>query len=110
MLEWVSVYWFSRAGPAASVRIYREMTAGFALDPLAHARWTPVPFGVAYFPDEVVRAPRKCVTRPLGLSVVGYSADCDASCIDGSKLWAIWYSNPSMTGAATLRLTSSLKH
>lgn len=26
--EWVSLYWFSRAGPAASVRIYHEMFQG----------------------------------------------------------------------------------
>ncbi|OBZ71114.1 putative epoxide hydrolase [Grifola frondosa] len=28
VLEWVSIYWFSRAGPTASVRIYFETTQG----------------------------------------------------------------------------------
>lgn len=28
LCEWVSLYWFSRAGPAASVRIYHEMFQG----------------------------------------------------------------------------------
>jgi len=27
VLTWISIYWFSRAGPAASVRIYYELTA-----------------------------------------------------------------------------------
>ncbi|KAH9169985.1 Alpha/Beta hydrolase protein [Lactarius sanguifluus] len=55
VLTWVSVYWFSRAGPAASIRIYYE---------LAHAGQvlsfpkTTVPVGLSYFPKDLVQFPR----------------------------------------------------
>ncbi|KAH9939029.1 alpha/beta-hydrolase [Epithele typhae] len=58
VLEWVSIYWFSRAGPAASVRIYKEMTGGYAYRAIAHAKRTSIPFGVCYFKD-LNRSPRK---------------------------------------------------
>ncbi|KAH9035733.1 alpha/beta-hydrolase [Lactarius pseudohatsudake] len=55
VLTWVSIYWFSRAGPAASVRIYYEF---------AHAEngtrfpKTSVPVGLSFFPKEVMQLPR----------------------------------------------------
>ncbi|KAI0350337.1 epoxide hydrolase [Trametes cingulata] len=61
VLEWVSIYWFSRAGPAASVRIYYEMTGGYSKDAmhmLKDAKWTSVPLGLSYFPAELFRLPK----------------------------------------------------
>lgn len=62
VLTWLSIYWFSRAGPAASIRIYYEvvnanpgMQAGRGLDV------TTVPMGHSYFPKEAIRLPRRCV-------------------------------------------------
>ena len=63
VLTWVSVYWFSRAGPAASVRIYYEMTQ--ANEP--YGPWSSVPCGLSYFPRELASLPKTCVffTLPI---------------------------------------------
>ncbi|KAF7966460.1 hypothetical protein HWV62_38354 [Athelia sp. TMB] len=61
VLTWISVYWFSRAGPAASVRIYYEVEheGGFQ-----SAGPNPkIPMGVAYFPKELVNLPRSWMYR-----------------------------------------------
>ncbi|KAI1795656.1 epoxide hydrolase [Ganoderma leucocontextum] len=58
VLEWVSIYWFSRAGPTASTRIYYEMTNGGAPATAPRPGWTSVPLGVSYFPAELVRLPK----------------------------------------------------
>ncbi|CDO72283.1 hypothetical protein BN946_scf184970.g135 [Trametes cinnabarina] len=58
VIEWISIYWFSRAGPAAACRIYYEMTGGGKHDVFAGSKWTSVPLGVSYFPKEIVRVPR----------------------------------------------------
>ncbi|CDO72048.1 hypothetical protein BN946_scf184943.g83 [Trametes cinnabarina] len=58
VIEWISVYWFSRAGPAASTRIYYEMTGGGKHDTFEGTKWTSVPVGVSYFPKELVRLPK----------------------------------------------------
>lgn len=55
---WVSIYWFSTAGPAASVRIYYEAQhPGLKEGVLSTARlrqWIPkVPLGIAHFPKEI---------------------------------------------------------
>ena len=59
MLEWISVYWFSRAGPAASIRIYYEVT-----NTPSPARWSPVPCGLSFFPQELDPPPRTYVLSP----------------------------------------------
>ncbi|KAI0048900.1 alpha/beta-hydrolase [Auriscalpium vulgare] len=51
VLTWISVYWFSRAGPAASVRIYYEFTHAVSRPD------SPVPVGVSFFPKELIRPP-----------------------------------------------------
>ncbi|KAL6300106.1 alpha/beta-hydrolase [Sparassis latifolia] len=62
VLTWLSVYWFSRAGPAASVRIYYEMAvAGNIIRP----ERSSVPLGLSFFPRELILAPRKW-TRTIG--------------------------------------------
>ncbi|KAK7045805.1 hypothetical protein VNI00_007208 [Paramarasmius palmivorus] len=59
VLTWISIYWFSRAGPAASVRTYYEnaQAGGFANFP------TPsIPTGYSFFPKEIGRGPKPWYT------------------------------------------------
>ncbi|KZV72720.1 alpha/beta-hydrolase [Peniophora sp. CONT] len=56
VLRWITVYWFSRAGPGASTRSYFERRAAEA-----HYRAMPkpvAPLGISYFPKEVLPVPR----------------------------------------------------
>jgi len=59
VLTWISIYWFSRAGPAASVRIYcehnRTNMSIFTTNPP-----TNVLKGISYFPKEILGFRRKC--------------------------------------------------
>jgi hypothetical protein len=52
----MSIYWFSRAGPAASVRIYHELNFFDLL--LVDVT---VPVGASFFPKELGRTPRALV-------------------------------------------------
>ncbi|KDQ55068.1 hypothetical protein JAAARDRAFT_340408 [Jaapia argillacea MUCL 33604] len=56
ILTWISVYWFSRDGPAASSRIYYEMHNAQELVGIPFAG--PVPMGVSYFPKEPLVVPK----------------------------------------------------
>ncbi|KAF9468682.1 alpha/beta-hydrolase [Collybia nuda] len=59
VLTWVSIYWFSRAGPAASLRIYYEATRSGDRD-ITTATWeVKVPTGVSFFPKEFHLPPRR---------------------------------------------------
>ncbi|KAF8869036.1 alpha/beta-hydrolase [Infundibulicybe gibba] len=62
VLTWISIYWFSRAGPTASIRIYYEVTqednALYPTEP------TTIPLGFSYFPKELVIPPRKWIRDP----------------------------------------------
>ena len=50
VLTWVSIYLFSRAGPAASVRIYYEaFKDGLRIEAIP----TTIPVGYSYFPKEI---------------------------------------------------------
>ncbi|KDR82898.1 hypothetical protein GALMADRAFT_134434 [Galerina marginata CBS 339.88] len=63
VLTWISIYWFSRAGPTASLRIYFEMTKanpGFFSKPNP----TTIPIGHSYFPKEIVSLPRRWMKSP----------------------------------------------
>ncbi|KAH9925905.1 epoxide hydrolase [Epithele typhae] len=56
--EWVSLYWFSRAGPAGCSRIYYEVNGGLAQgDPFKGTKRTTVPLGASYFPRDPLRLP-----------------------------------------------------
>src|SRR5271156_2626822 len=61
ILTWISIYWFSTAGPAASVRIYYEATHATGTKVINRdvlAEWIPnVKLGLAYFPKELVVSP-----------------------------------------------------
>ncbi|KAI5860071.1 alpha/beta-hydrolase [Durotheca rogersii] len=55
--RWVSIYWFSRAGPGASVVIYHEADKGEYVT--RESPLTPgVKIGYSYFPKEIFGSPR----------------------------------------------------
>lgn len=56
VLTWVSIYWFSRAGPAASVRIYYEASQAFNL---LGSYVSKVPMGISVFPKDLGIVPRR---------------------------------------------------
>ncbi|KAI0071750.1 alpha/beta-hydrolase [Panus rudis PR-1116 ss-1] len=56
VLTWVSIYWFSRAGPAASIRIYYEFRVADDHADIPGATLSN-PFGVSFFPKEIFVAP-----------------------------------------------------
>ncbi|KAI0259501.1 Alpha/Beta hydrolase protein [Gloeopeniophorella convolvens] len=58
VITWISIYWFSRAGPAASLRIYYEIANSGELFSLPR---TSVPVGISCFPKELFRSPRAFV-------------------------------------------------
>ena len=59
ILTWVSIYQFSTAGPAASVRIYYEVAHTKGADRSEPARvQTKAKLGLAFFPKEIHYAPQ----------------------------------------------------
>ncbi|KAJ7644656.1 Alpha/Beta hydrolase protein [Roridomyces roridus] len=65
VLTWVSIYWFSRAGPGAPGRIYYELGEG-SLETqgsrfLAYEK-TSIPLGVSRFPGEILVLPKSWTT------------------------------------------------
>lgn len=60
VLTWISIYWFSRAGPAASVRIYYEFLQSKDKEYLNGPRPT-IPLGYSHFPKELVIVPKSYV-------------------------------------------------
>lgn len=60
VLAWVSIYYFSAAGPAASLRIYYEVGHGASRDDLGKTMaYVPrVPLGVSWFPRDLWVMPR----------------------------------------------------
>ena len=64
VLTWISIYWFSKAGPTASTRIYFEV---IKQNPLAFSTdlATPIPTGYSYFPKEIAVLPRRYVISTL---------------------------------------------
>ncbi|THU92129.1 alpha/beta-hydrolase [Dendrothele bispora CBS 962.96] len=62
-LIWVSIYYFSRAGPTASTRIYFEVTHGEDNGTVFGQAKNPsrIPMGASYFPKDVMVPPRSWV-------------------------------------------------
>ncbi|CAD6579742.1 MAG: hypothetical protein ASARMPRED_009238 [Alectoria sarmentosa] len=66
ILTWVSIYWFSTAGPAASTRIYYEVSHAADFHTSALGNYIPhVKLGLAYFPKDL-SLPPKSWGRTLG--------------------------------------------
>ena len=53
VLTWVSIYWFSTAGPTAATRIYYERA-----NEKDTSKPPTIPHGASYFPKELYHAPR----------------------------------------------------
>ncbi|KAF8189921.1 Alpha/Beta hydrolase protein [Mycena galopus ATCC 62051] len=62
VLTWISIYWFSRSGPTASLRIYFEV--GIAAFSTPNPRPT-IPLGISRFPRDLVVFP-KSWTQEIG--------------------------------------------
>jgi hypothetical protein len=58
VLTWISLYLFSRAGPAASLRIYFELRG----DCEDVGRGPTIPMGASFFPKELIVLPASCVS------------------------------------------------
>ncbi|KAJ7116815.1 Alpha/Beta hydrolase protein [Mycena crocata] len=62
LLTWVSIYLFSRAGPAASLRIYFETSKGdmnaTIVFCIIDAQPPTIPLGLSYFPKDIVVMPK----------------------------------------------------
>jgi len=63
VLTWISIYWFSRAGPAASVRIYYEVMKAYP-DLRNKPEPTTIPMGYSHFPKEIISLPRRWLKAP----------------------------------------------
>ncbi|KAF8158464.1 Alpha/Beta hydrolase protein [Crassisporium funariophilum] len=66
VLTWISIYWFSSAGPTASVRIYyeRKNTDAASNSATDSTRKAPIPRGVSRFPKELMIFPRLWTRTP----------------------------------------------
>ncbi|KAJ8081389.1 hypothetical protein AAF712_009959 [Marasmius tenuissimus] len=62
VLTWISIYWFSRSGPAASVRTYYEVAQSGGITNLPKTEVT-IPLGCSIFPRETVPMPRSWLTN-----------------------------------------------
>ncbi|KAI5895058.1 alpha/beta-hydrolase [Schizophyllum commune H4-8] len=61
VLTWISIYWFSRAGPTASFRIYYESFSAIAKAAAAGQALPPpssIPLGFTILPGEIVISPK----------------------------------------------------
>ncbi|KAF8957261.1 alpha beta-hydrolase [Flammula alnicola] len=63
VLTWISIYWFSRAGPAASLRIYYEVMK-ISESAFTTTVATTIPMGYSYFPKELFALPRRWLKAP----------------------------------------------
>jgi hypothetical protein len=61
VLDWVSIYVFSRPGPAASVRLYYEFPHTPEERGIVGAKLESPPFGVSLFPNEIIQGPLEWV-------------------------------------------------
>ncbi|KAF8890004.1 Alpha/Beta hydrolase protein [Gymnopilus junonius] len=75
ILTWISVYWFSRAGPAASVRIYYEVKQANGERLAANPGSITIPTGYSYFPKEIVCLPRRIARSSDNCSYVVFESE-----------------------------------
>jgi hypothetical protein len=61
VLDWVMIYWLSRAGPAASLRTYYEYAHASPAEKALLMRPLALPFGMSLFPKELSQPPLACV-------------------------------------------------
>ncbi|KAG6830679.1 hypothetical protein H0H87_007410 [Tephrocybe sp. NHM501043] len=58
ILTWISIYYFSRAGPTASFRIYYEVINSEGRNVLSETERTTIPLGHSYFLNEAISLPK----------------------------------------------------
>lgn len=76
VLTWISIYWFSTAGPAANVRIYYEATHTQDVSRDDTMGWIPnVKLGLTHFPQELRVLPK---TWARGLGPIVYESENDS--------------------------------
>jgi len=68
VLDWVTLYWFSRAGPTASLRIYYEQYQPDSM--LRTMKYNGTPHGVSYFPKEIYSMPKSWIQTRKNLVFV----------------------------------------
>jgi hypothetical protein len=69
LLGWAAIYWFSRAGPAASLRIYYEFSQSGWAERLMQVRPVRgIPYGASCFPQELLQPPLLYVSRTFSAS------------------------------------------
>jgi hypothetical protein len=91
VLTWISIYWFSRAGPAASTRIYYEASQGPGDMPMLNEpEKTTIPLGLSYFPAEIASLPQRFVI-PIAFSLQDIESDLQYSWV--SKIGNVVFSN-----------------
>jgi hypothetical protein len=56
------IYWVSRAGPAASLRIYWDRKHAPAAEAALLATYLSAPYGVSFFPKELIQPPIACAS------------------------------------------------
>jgi hypothetical protein len=58
ILTWVSLYYFSRAGPAATNNIYYAMEHGAGSGFADAQKYSEVPVGISRFPKDLILLPK----------------------------------------------------
>ncbi|KAJ7130299.1 Alpha/Beta hydrolase protein [Mycena epipterygia] len=75
ILTWISIYWFSRAGPTASLRVYFEAeNRNFDAIFTASEPTPTIPLGLSHFPNDFIGFPRSW-THHMGNVVFERSHD-----------------------------------
>ena len=74
VLTWVSIYWFSRSGPAASLRIYYEAARTSEWVPSSQVLPPHVPVGISIFPKELVVLPNTWIRTLANIVFIGEHA------------------------------------
>ncbi|KAJ3714143.1 Alpha/Beta hydrolase protein [Lentinula raphanica] len=76
VLTWVSIYWFSRAGPTGSIRFYYEFAhSGQGFGSKSSDAPPTIPLGCSFFPKELVRIPKSWYPK---IGNVVFEAEHDA--------------------------------
>ncbi|KAG2100380.1 Alpha/Beta hydrolase protein [Suillus discolor] len=70
VLTWISIYWFSRAGPGAAHRIYSEVYSDFY--DIGRTSYPTIPLGVSYYPKELLVFPSAWFRRVNNVVIESY--------------------------------------
>jgi len=65
VLTWVTLYWFSKSGPGASIRIYYEYEKSGSREAIV-SKPSKAPIGVSLFPQDIFYSTKLYVCRTSG--------------------------------------------